>query len=115
MPRTTLLPQTEIKDVERPFVREAKKLGCKCRKMNGTGQKDWPDQLVLCPGGGVILIEFKRPGGRKILVKKETRQTRFHKELEAIGHRVDVFDSWQAAIKHVKFIIGLGKATSGRY
>lgn len=33
------------------------------RKLNGGGQRGWPDRLVCLPGGIVVFIEFKKPGG----------------------------------------------------
>ena len=74
---TTPLETTE----EQRFVRLAKALGCKCRKLNGTGNRDWPDQLVLVPGGVKLLFEFKRVG-------KELRPTQevWHDAARKIGH-----------------------------
>lgn len=33
------------------------------RKLNGGGQRGWPDRLVCLPGGAIVFLEFKRPGG----------------------------------------------------
>ena len=54
-------PPVEAK-AEQRFVKEAKAIGCLCRKLNGSGNRDWPDQLCLVPGGAKLLFEFKREG-----------------------------------------------------
>jgi hypothetical protein len=83
--------------IERQFVKEARALGCRTRKLNGAGHVGWPDQLVLVPGGVTLLIEFKRP-------KEKLRPTQviWHNEAKSIGHNPHVFDNWQSAIALVK-------------
>ena len=83
--------------VENRFVQEARKLGCKTRKLNGGGQRDWSDQLVLVPGGATLLIEFKRVGA-----KLRPTQQAFKDACAAIGHTIHVYDSWQAALAIVR-------------
>lgn len=82
---------------ERRFVTEARKLGCKTRKLNGGGQRDWPDQLVVVQGGGMLLIEFKREG-------EDLRPTQaaFHDDLRLMGLYIFTTDSWEAALAHVR-------------
>jgi hypothetical protein len=84
-------------DIEKRFVRELKKLGCKSRKLNGTGYRDWPDRLIMVPGGITLFIEFKRPG-------EELRpsQQELHDEAAEMGHDWQVFDSWENAIEYVR-------------
>jgi hypothetical protein len=72
---------------ENSFVGKARSLGWQTRKMNGTGNKDWPDQLVLLPLGGVVLVEFKRVG-----VKTRPEQAGQRDKLaalRALGHIVE--------------------------
>jgi hypothetical protein len=85
------------KTIEARFVKEAKKLGCMVRKLNGMGARDWPDRLVLIPGGAVVLIEFKRPGAELRLSQMD-----FQDDARAIGHYVQVYQSWEAALAYVK-------------
>lgn len=77
-------PELESK-VENRFVRQAKKRGWKTRKLNGLGNRDWHDQLVLAPNT-ICLIEFKRPGNEYY---KETTlspgQETHHEEVAALG------------------------------
>ena len=51
------------RDIERKVVRFATELGCAAVKLNGRGQRSWPDRLFV-GRRGVIWVEFKRPGGR---------------------------------------------------
>lgn len=51
------------KDIEKAIVKKAKAMGCLALKINGLGQRSWPDRLFIRPDGHVIWIEVKRPGG----------------------------------------------------
>ena len=51
------------KDIEKAIVKKAKALGCLALKINGLGQRSWPDRLFIRPDGVVIWMEIKRPGG----------------------------------------------------
>jgi hypothetical protein len=85
------------RDIENKFVKEVKKLGCKTRKLNGMGYKSWPDRLILCPGGAILFIEFKKPGEGL----SELQQS-LHSEVAEIGHVFKTYDSWEDAIKYVR-------------
>jgi hypothetical protein len=89
------------RNIEGKFVKEARALGCLCRKINGLGYASWPDQMVLCPGGKVLLIEFKRPDE-----ELTEAQADLHSEALKIGHKWYWFDNWEDAlnllIKHIK-------------
>ena len=85
------------KDIEAKFVREAKKLGCLCRKLNGMGARDWPDRLVLVPGGAILLIEFKRLGATL-----RPSQEAWHEDAKAIGQEPYVFDNWEQPLALVE-------------
>lgn len=87
-------PRPLERNVERRFVERAKPLGCRTRKLNGAGFRDWPDRLVLAPRGVVMLIEFKRPGGRAT-----PKQALLHEQLRALGHDVRVFDDADRALQ----------------
>lgn len=51
------------KQIEAKVVKWAKFNGFFVLKINGLGQRSWPDRLFICPPGQHIWIEFKRPGG----------------------------------------------------
>ena len=86
--------------LEKKFVTEAKKLGCLCRKQNGAGNRNWPDQLVLVPGGAVLLIEFKR-----LNEHLRPAQAGWHAEAVKIGHEPKVFDTWEEPLRLVKELL----------
>lgn len=97
------------KDIENSFVRQAKKLGCKTRKLNGTGYRSWPDRLILVPGGVTLFIEFKRPG-------EDLRpdQESLHEDAATIGHTWYTFDNWEGAIELVKSFLPQRKTLKKR-
>jgi hypothetical protein len=88
-------------NIENRFVQEAKKLGCKTRKLNGMGANDWPDRLVMVPGrpGKFITIEFKRPGG-----KLSSGQADWHTDAVSMGFAATTYVcfSWEEALVIVK-------------
>jgi hypothetical protein len=85
------------KTIENKFVKWATQQGCMCLKLNVVGRRSWPDRLVLVPTGGMLLIEFKRPGG-----KLSPGQEMLHEELDKIGHTVHVCYSAEAAADLVR-------------
>lgn len=50
--------------------------------------KGWPDRMILLPGGRLILLEIKRPGG---VVSRH--QTYWIHKLRNMGFRAEVVDS----------------------
>lgn len=65
-----------------------KELGGKCIKLSADYDNGIPDRLCLFPGGRAMFVEVKSQGEtpRKLQLLK-------HKELRALGFRVDVVDS----------------------
>lgn len=53
---------SEIKetDIESDFVKFAKKKGCHALKLIFLNKKGFPDRSILCPGGRIFFIEFKK-------------------------------------------------------
>jgi hypothetical protein len=57
-------------------------------KLNGVAaRRNWPDQLVILPGGSCAFIVVRQPGGP--LTKL---QHRVIAELQLLGHRVSIGD-----------------------
>ena len=73
------------KDIERRLVRGVERMGGKCRKWNCPGCTGVPDRIVLLPGGRVVFVELKKPGGRL-----SPRQELMHGELRGLGCDVRV-------------------------
>jgi hypothetical protein len=58
------------------------------RKLNGMGNRSWPDQMFLGPGGKTLYIEFKKLGAQPTPLQLEN-----HKMLRALGMTVAVIDT----------------------
>ena len=50
--------------IENAFAAYAKQKGCKALKLVFLVGRGFPDRTVLCPGGKIFFIEFKRKGGK---------------------------------------------------
>lgn len=57
------------KDVERPVVKHAEKLGFIVIKLNGVQDRGKPDRAFFY-GGRCLIIEFKKPGGKPTDLQK---------------------------------------------
>lgn len=77
--------------IERAFVARVKSLGGMAEKLTSPGRRSVPDRLVTLPGGVVIFVELKRPGG-----KPTVAQLRDHERRRALGCDVRVIDSLEA-------------------
>lgn len=74
-------------DIEDHFCKQALKLKCKAVKLVYLNKKGWPDRTVICPGGKIFFIEFKRKG------KKPTpTQIAVRLMLESFGFEYHVCD-----------------------
>jgi len=96
-------PPLEAKE-EADFMRDLKKSGVefKIRKMNGLGYRSWPDRLVLGPKRFMVWIELKR----KVTGRLSEGQKELFDELDAMDHKVHVFDDGHRA---ADFVLGLYK------
>ena len=80
---------SEKASVENPCVAYAKKVyGIKVLKVNPLWAAGWQDRIFFIPGGRVLIIEFKRPGG-----KSSKLQQQRHKELLEAGYDHHVIDN----------------------
>lgn len=73
--------------IERATVDAAKDLGLLTLKLRLSGVVGWPDRIFFAPGGRVLFVEFKRPGGRP-----RPRQVAVHEVLRRYGFRVEIID-----------------------
>lgn len=80
------------KDIENEFVKYASSKGCMALKFSIPGRRYAPDRIVLCPGGYVFFIEFKRPGQ-----KPAEGQKLYHEKLRNLGFNVYVSDNYDQA------------------
>lgn len=86
--------------IEKRFVKKVDELGCRAIKWEIAGKKGAHDRMVLIPGGEIIFIEFKAPGGVQSFHQKE-----FDRELQELGFRTYLFDNWEEPLKIVKIIM----------
>jgi hypothetical protein len=92
------LPKKRVleRGIENRACKEIVKLGGLTRKMNGLGNRSWPDRLII--GFGVqYYIEFKKPGEDPTPL-----QLKLHRELRKRGHIVLVLDNVEDAVRSFK-------------
>lgn len=80
------------KDVEAALVRRVKALGGLCEKFTSPGRRSVPDRLITMPGGQIIFVELKRPGG-----KPTESQLKDHDRRRELGCDVRVIDTLENA------------------
>lgn len=85
------------KQIEAKVVKTAKVLGFKSLKLNGQGQRSWPDRLFTHPSGAIVFIELKRPGG--VL---SDGQAENHKWLLHCKQNANICYSYESAIEVLK-------------
>lgn len=81
-------------NIENPFVEYAKSKGCKAYKLVFLVGRGFPDRTVLCPGGKIFFIEFKRKGK-----KPSEHQNKVRQILEELGFEYYVCDKLGQAEK----------------
>lgn len=81
---------SEIKeeDIETSFVKHAKTKGCRAYKLIFLAGRGFPDRTILCPGGRVFFIEFKRKGKKLSPTQLPVKRT-----LESLGFEYYVCDT----------------------
>ena len=82
--------------IEGRVVEWARKRGWKVKKMNGLGDRGWPDRLFVGPGGICAFIEFKKPGGKLTPLQQDTIN-----ELRSLKQNVVWADAPEDAIEYL--------------
>jgi hypothetical protein len=82
----------------------------KARKMNGLGYRSWPDRWITGPHRYQQLIEFKRPR----IGRLSPGQIELFRELEEMGHLVEVFDDAKEAYAFIDLGFRMWLKTHGR-
>lgn len=75
-------------DIEQAFCKHAKRLGCTPYKLIILRKKGFPDRTVLCPGGRILFIEFKKTGE-----DVDKTQSRVRTVLVDLGFKYHVCDN----------------------
>lgn len=81
------------RDLERHLVRAVKRAGGEAYKWVSPGRRGVPDRLVVLPGGRVVGVEVKRPGGGGVLSALQRIECG---RLRELGVEVRVIDSVEA-------------------
>lgn len=89
---------TEV-DIEDSFVKYAESKGCKAFKLVFLSGRGFPDRTILCPGGRIFFIEFKRKGGKVSEHQKKVRKLLidlgFYCHIcDAKGQAEKILDGW---------------------
>lgn len=84
------------RQIESVVVKWARALGWRVKKMNGVGDRGWPDRLFVGPGF-TAFIEFKKPGARLTPLQEVTIE-----ELAELGQNVAWFADAREAIDWLK-------------
>ncbi len=85
--------------VEQHLVHGLDQIGVPCEKFIPDHRRGMPDRLALLPGGRVIWIELKAPGGRLSEIQQVT-----HHKMEKLGQIVKVVWSIEEADKLIEEI-----------
>jgi hypothetical protein len=77
-----------------------------CKKMNGMGQRSWPDRCFFIPGGRPFLIEFKSPGEEPTVKQAFTIAKLLRQKYD-----VEVYDDPTRAIEAITTRVNAARAT----
>ena len=76
------------RDIEAYLVDKVRAAGGVAMKFTSPQRRSVPDRIALLPGGRIVFVECKRPGG-----KPTDAQAREHARLRELGFPVIVMDS----------------------
>ena len=78
----------EEKHIEQNLRKAVEKTGGRAIKLTSPGTAGMPDRLLLLPGGRVIFIELKAPGGHLRPIQKHR-----HNQLQQLGFTVHTINN----------------------
>lgn len=90
-------------DIEKAFCDYAKSKGCRALKLIENGKRGFPDRSILCPGGRIFYIEFKRPGKKH---EVSAGQIKTMSVLESLGFECHVCDDLDEAKNILNVFLG---------
>lgn len=83
-------PMPSERNIERRLIDEVEQIGGLCVKFPPLFYRGFPDRIVLLPGGVVVFVETKAPGGKPTLIQRKV-----HAQLRGLGFRVEVLDTYE--------------------
>lgn len=86
------------KEVEQYLVKKVKEIGGKAFKFVSPGNAGVPDRMVCLPGGRIVFVELKAPGG-----KTTALQDLQIKKLYDLGFNVMVTDNKETIDRLIEF------------
>lgn len=89
------------RDIEEYLRKRVKAVGGAAYKWTSPGNSGVPDRIVIFPGGGVVFVELKAPGG-----KPTPLQLAQHKRLRALNCDVRIIDSKEQVDAFIKELVG---------
>jgi len=78
------------KDIEKAFLKEAKKRGHRAIKFKDPSRRGAPDRIVLGKDRLIFFVEFKAPSK-----KPKPHQYKYHEMLESFGFEVLICDNME--------------------
>jgi len=91
------------KDIEKAVCDYARKQNWYVRKFSSPNRRSVPDRIFLNPGGLVLFIEFKRPGGKLTPAQRREREeimkhNGYCYKVENIDQGKFIIDTWQNVV-----------------
>ena len=97
------------KEIEKKFCEYAIKEGCYPVKFEDPSRRGALDRMILCPGGLVLFIEFKRPGE-----KPRDEQLEYMNGLIKLGFFAVWTDNFDDAVQHLHIAQAM-HSSNGRF
>ena len=91
------------KDIEKYLRKSIKQAGGECLKWVSPGTAGVPDRIVICPDGGIVFVELKRPFEKPRPVQRVVLRRLYH-----LGGRVVVIDNRKSVEGFIRWIVKNG-------